>query len=188
MGILETESTRRTRRKNLKRYILGAVAVTGIIAVAAVAPNVLGAMAKVGILPSRRQREYIASARARLVRQGLLIRNEKGLLRLTGKGEAALRRLTLRTYPLMKPRRWDGKWRLLIFDIPEYRRGTRDSIRRTLISLGFARLQDSVWVYPYDCEDLVVLLKADFKIGKDILYIIADAIENDRALKKYFEL
>lgn len=182
------ESARRTRRKNLKRYILGAVAIAGVITVAAVAPNVLGAMAKVGILPSRRQREYIALSRDRLIKQGLLIRNENGLLRLTRKGEAALRKLTLHEYAFKRPRRWDGKWRLLIFDIPEYRKSTRDAIRRTLISLGFARLQDSVWVYPYDCEDLIILLKADFKIGKDVLYIIADAIENDRTLKKYFEL
>ena len=54
--------------------------------------------------------------------------------------------------------------------------------------IGFLRLKDSVWVYPYDCEDLVTLMKADFKIGKDILYIIAETIENDSWLKKEFGL
>ena len=76
----------------------------------------------------------------------------------------------------------------LFFDIPERRRGTREKIRATLITLGFIRLQDSVWVYPYDCEDLILILKADFKIGKDVLYIIADQIEYDAPLRTYFNL
>ena len=77
---------------------------------------------------------------------------------------------------------------MLIFDVREERKSLRDKIRRTLIAIGFERLQYSVWVYPYDCEDLITLLKADFKIGKDLLYIISDSIENDTWLKKRFNL
>ena len=51
---------------------------------------------------------------------------------------------------------------------------------------GFVRLQDSVWIYPYDCEDFMVLLKADFKIGKDVLYMIVDELEGDGRLRKEF--
>ena len=72
--------------------------------------------------------------------------------------------------------------------MPEKRKGLRDKIRLTLNSIGFVKLQDSVWVYPYPCEDLIVLLKADFKIGKDLLYIIADSVENDSELQKLFNL
>jgi len=54
--------------------------------------------------------------------------------------------------------------------------------------IGFVHLQDSVWTYPYDCEDLIVLLKADFKIGKDILYMIVDELEGDWRLRKEFGL
>lgn len=41
-------------------------------------------------------------------------------------------------------------------------------------------------MYPYDCEDLVTLLKADFKIGKELVYMIVENIEYDRDLKKLF--
>ena len=61
-------------------------------------------------------------------------------------------------------------------------------MRRTIESVGFVKLQQSVWVYPYDCEDFITLMKADFKIGKDVLYVIADKIEYDRPLKEMFEL
>ena len=54
--------------------------------------------------------------------------------------------------------------------------------------IGFVRLQDSVWVYPYDCEDLITLLKADFRVGKDVLYLIVDSIENDKYLRAEFNL
>ncbi|MBI2030584.1 CRISPR-associated endonuclease Cas2 [Candidatus Kaiserbacteria bacterium] len=109
-------------------------------------------------------------------------------MRLTSRGEVVFRTLTAHDHTRHKPIRWDGKWRVLIFDIPEYRKGLREKMRRTLTSIGFVRLQDSVWAYPYDCEDLVALLKADFKIGKDVLYLIVEEMEGDRHLRRHFNL
>jgi len=57
-----------------------------------------------------------------------------------------------------------------------------------LHAVGFVLFQKSVWVYPYDCEDFIALLKADFKIGKDMRYLIADTIEGDASLRKAFNL
>jgi len=57
-----------------------------------------------------------------------------------------------------------------------------------LQNVGCVRLQNSVWVYPYDCEEVVELLKANYKIGEELLYIIAEKIEGDQWLKKYFKL
>lgn len=185
MGHLEKESGKRTRRANIKKVILGSVAAAGVISVAVLAPNALGVLRKLGFLPNKRQKEIIRASRERLVRKGLLYYDSNKLY-LTSSGAAALRRLELADYKLQKPKRWDGKWRVLIFDIPEKRRGLRDKVRRTLTTVGFVRLQDSVWLYPYDCEDLIVLLKADFKIGKDLLYLIVDSLENDIAFRKLF--
>lgn len=184
---LEKEVRTRTRRNTLQRAVLGTIAAAGLLGITMVAPNALQALEKLGLIPSRRQPEIIQSSWRRLLAAGLLERQGK-FLRVTQKGEARLRQLELYDYKLKKPRRWDKKWRLLIFDIREERKSLRDKIRRTLISIGFARLQDSVWVYPYDCEDLITLLKADFRVGKDVLYIIADAIENDHQLRKQFGL
>ena len=61
-------------------------------------------------------------------------------------------------------------------------------MRRMLVAMGFLPLQRSVWVYPYDCEDVIVLLKADLRIGKDMLYLIVDELENDKWLRKEFDL
>jgi len=45
-------------------------------------------------------------------------------------------------------RRWDGRWRLVLFDVPESRRSTRDKLRKYLHRHGFGFLQNSVWVTP----------------------------------------
>lgn len=187
MGKQEEETKRRTKKNQLRKLVLNTIAIAGLLSIAALAPNVIGAMGKLGIVPSRRQREYAHASRDRLLKQGLLTR-EKGLLRLTAAGERELRMLQLEEFGSKKARRWDRKWRVLIFDIPEYRKKLREKVRRTLERIGFQRLQDSVWVFPYDCEDLIILLKADFHIGKDLLYMIVDSIENDKYLREQFGL
>ncbi len=187
MGTLEKESANKLRRKNLRHLILHAIAVSGVIGVAMLLPNVFQAFKFFGLVPGRRQRESILTARDRLIAKGLVI-NEVGRLRLTSGGEALLRRLELKEYKTSKPKHWDGRWRVLIFDIPEKRKRLREQIRHTLVMIGFIRLQDSVWLYPYDCENLVTLLKADFKIGRELLYLIVDTLEQDGSYRKHFRI
>ncbi|OGG65771.1 CRISPR-associated endonuclease Cas2 [Candidatus Kaiserbacteria bacterium RIFCSPHIGHO2_02_FULL_55_20] len=187
MGILEEESRQRTRRNDLRLMILSTIKVAGVLGLFMVAPNVLGGMEKLGLLPSTRQKDVVNRSCNQLVRQGLLIWEGKKL-RLTPKGESALRSLELKRYDIPKPRRWDKKWRVLIFDIPEKQRALRNRIRDTLRAIGFMRLQGSVWVYPYDCEDLITLLKADFHVGRSMLYMVVDALEYDTRLRQEFGL
>ena len=184
---LEAESRKRTQRANLNRLILTTVAAAGVLSIMVVAPNVLGVMVKMGLVPHKRQKEFISRARSRLIQQDLL-EYQDNFLRLTPKGKKVLKKLELNDFKTKKPKRWDGKWRVLIFDIPEYRKNLRDKIRLTLRAIGFVRLQDSVWLYPYDCEGLIVFLKADFHVGKDVLYLIVDALEHDTPYRRHFGL
>ncbi|MBI1957272.1 MAG: hypothetical protein HY434_01970 [Candidatus Liptonbacteria bacterium] len=187
MGKLEAEHRRKIRRANLKKIILGVVATAGVLGVAAIAPNALGAMARLGMIPVKRQKEFIINSRNRLIRRGLLA-YQNGLLQLTPEGERILRALEIRDFSLRKPKRWDGKWRMLIFDIAEKKKRVREQIRHSLFQIGFVRVQDSVWLFPYDCEDVITLLKADFHLGKEVLYVITDAIENDSVFRRHFSI
>src|SRR3989338_9084978 len=183
MGKLEE----RNRKESLQKLILDSVATVGILSIGLMAPNVIGAMSKMGILPKSRQREYISSSAIKLVKRGLLKFKNRSY-QLTTKGEKALRRWELSNHRLRKPKKWDSKWRMIIFDIPEKKRRVRKQITLLFNQAGFHRLQDSVWVYPYDCEDIIGLLKTDFGIRKDVLYVIANEIENDRHLRYEFGL
>ncbi len=187
MTKLEVQTKKRKQRAAIKKIILNTVAVAGLLSVALVAPNVLGAMAKAGMLPHKQQKSVIDRSRERLLKHGFL-KYIDGRLQLTDKGVAELQKLERANFSLKKPKKWDGLWRVLIFDVPESMRSTREKLRRTLRSVGFIRLQDSVWLYPYDCEDFVVLLKSDFKIGKNMLYLIVESMENDLPHKKHFGL
>jgi DNA-binding transcriptional regulator PaaX len=89
---------------------------------------------------------------------------------------------------LSKKRRWNGRWRVVIFDVPERRRKIRDRLRILIQETGFVRLQDSVWFFPYDCEEFIALLKAELKIGSAVLYMVVEEIENDKHLREHFGL
>ncbi len=188
MGKLEKESYKRNRGVNLQRAVLKSVAMAGVVSVAVVAPNALRVLKLLGVdkMLNRNTRQGINVSRRRLIENGFLSYPKDGFIRLTKKGEQKLYELEKHDYKLPHPKKWDKKWRVLIFDIPEKKRLLRDKVRVTLSSIGFKHLQDSVWVYPHDCEDLITLIKADFKIGKDLLYLIVDSIENDRSLREWF--
>ena len=180
---------KKVKKANIQKIILESVKLAGLIGIATVAPNVLGAMKKMGFITHPRQIESIKRSRDNLIERGLL-ENKNGQLKITNGGKRYLFKcLSLGdNKKLNAHKKWDKKWRVLIFDIPETRRFDGDNIRHSLVSIGFMRLQDSVWVYPYNCEDLISLLKADTETGEDVLYMIVEAIENDEPIKKYFGL
>lgn len=75
------------------------------------------------------------------------VRNRKDrVLRLTEKGR--LRAMEGRDPEACWSRPWDGKWRMVLFDIPEKDRRIRAVLRRSLAAAHFGYLQNSVWVSP----------------------------------------
>jgi DNA-binding transcriptional regulator PaaX len=188
MSKLENELRVEVRRTKINKAVLATILGAGILAMAVVAPNTLSLLGSIG----PRNRKFRAEKTlTRLINKGyvsITTKNGQKHVSLTSKGELLAHSMDEGRIHLKPQKSWDGKWRMLIFDIPEKKRFVRDRIRNTLNSIGFVRLQDSVWVYPYDCEDLITLLKIDFKIGREMLYIIADKIENDIALRKNFGL
>jgi len=184
---------KRSKKLNYTKIVLQIVCVAGIVSIAVLAPNAIQAIAVFtkNDKSNRRYKTHTPKVITRLARQGYIIfeKTEKGTFaKLSEKGKELLSLYELGEYKIPTPKKWDRKFRIIIFDIKEYRRGTRDKLREYLDRLGFVRLQNSVWVYPYNCSEVMTLLKASFRIGRDILYIEADSIENDKWLRKHFEL
>ena len=189
MGNLETEVKKEIRATKIQKAILQTIATAGILSVALLAPNALQALKMFGLSKKiKMNREHsINASRKRLVEKGLVEYSKNGMLFLTSLGQKRLEQIERMEYKVKIPQKWDGKWRVLIFDIKEKKRSVRDKIRITLNHIGFIKLQNSVWVFPYDCEDLITLLKADFGIGREVLYMIVDKIENDDILRRHFK-
>lgn len=165
--------------------ILAVIAVSGIMATAFVAPGALQ------ILRLFKKKKYYCQARVNtclnnLIKKGFILRQAGGKLSLSPKGELRLLKYQEELFP--KRKKWDGKWHIVIFDIWEKSKKKRDFLRRELIEFGFIKLQNSVWVSPYDCEEYINLLKTDIGLGRGVVYIIADKIDNQSNLKNRFGL
>ena len=92
---------------------------------------------------------------------------------------------------VQKQGKWDGRWRIIIFDVAENRRNSRDFLRKRLKWLGFKELQKSVWIFPYDIKKELqeaLSICGGYDIGGDIRFMTVDKIEADKDLKEYFNL
>lgn len=189
MGLLEKESKKRRRKGEIQKALLGAIGVSGLLLVAMAAPNALQLLTK---LPHNKYRfnNQAKTALSRLKSRGLIrFTNEGGkhYAEITSAGRRELMRSEGRMAQHVARKKWDKRWRIVMFDIPERRRKARDQLRARMRSLGFFRLQDSAWTYPHDCEDVIALLKTELHLGSAVLYLIAD-IDNDRKLREEFGL
>lgn len=187
---------RGNRRIPFQTIILGTLSITGILATALVAPSAVRLfdyLNPISRTNTIRFNQRVTQALLRLERRGLIeVRGEgrKREVHLTPRGERVVDRLYAGAYAIPLPARWDGKWRLVMFDVPEKRKKVRDTLRMLLRTAGFIHFQDSAWIQPYPCDELVTLLRSHLGSGKgEIRYLTASFIdESDYAFRKHFGL
>lgn len=192
MGNVELRAKKLRRMGYVQNAVLATVGIAGILAVTMIAPNIFQAFPRIMGKKRYKLAFQARTAVSRLVVRGFVRFVERGgkkFLEITNEGARALA-IEQEKIRLMAARkkRWDKRYRIVMFDISQKRKGDRDIVRSFIRECGFLRLQDSVWVFPYDCEELITLLKADMRIGKDVLYAVVESIENDGWIKKHFNL
>lgn len=89
---------------------------------------------------------------------------------------------------IKKPEKWDGKWRIILFDIPDKRRKGRDALRYHLKKIGFYKYQESVFVHPFDCKNEADYLIEFYNLRRFVRFIVADYLDNELELKARFSL
>lgn len=182
------------RRVKIKNLILRSLAVAGVISIALMAPKMTRLLKELDRPAKNRAQLYrrITQGIKRLEQDGLVtVSGEyaKRRVEITEKGRKLMERIEFGEYVIPEPAFWDGKWRVLIFDIKEKRRRTRTQLRRLLQGVGFVWVQDSVWVYPYPCDEFVSLVRAHLKSGVGEMRIfVAEALESDKVLREHFRL
>lgn len=112
--------------------------------------------------------------------------NGKKFVRLTKKGQ--LEALLSKAVGSRLPRRPDGKWRLLMFDIPESSRQKRDLLRQLLKQNGFRKLQSSVFVSPFPLHSEAVMYLKESGLIDYIRMMRVDLMDDESSLKKMFQL
>lgn len=87
------------------------------------------------------------------------------------------------------PKQWDGRWRLVLFDIEESRRLARNAFTIKLRKLGFYKLQKSVWVYPYPCSNEITEIQKAYNLEHhDIVLAEVTSLNRETSLKEYFKI
>ena len=107
---------------------------------------------------------------------------------ITKQGKEVALRYDIDTVKLKRPSRWDGKWRLIIFDIPSDKKQAREAFRKKLSELGVYPLQKSVFLTPYPCEKEIEFIATIFEIRQYILLLYVSAFEGEEKFRHRFNL
>ena len=135
------------------------------------------------------ERARIKQLLNRLKRKKFLkIQNNKENVTLTQKGRKYTQKYEIDKIVLTKTKKWDKKWRVIIFDIPESKRNARYALSRKLKNLNCYLLQKSVYIFPYACFNEINIILEYFDVSKYVFYIEAQKINDDRKLRKFFKL
>lgn len=110
------------------------------------------------------------------------------ILTLSEDGKRRILKYHIDGLKIEKPKRWDGLWRIVIFDIPEKEKGGREVLREKLKRLGFYQLQKSCFIHPYECKNEVDFIAEYFQISHYVNFILAQDVEGAQQLKKFFDL
>ncbi len=83
---------------------------------------------------------------------------------------------------------WDGKWRIITYDIATAKKWQREIFRQTLKKMNFLKLQKSVYLTPFRCIDEIEYLRQVCGVGDEVVIITVQGIEKEQAYKEYFGL
>jgi len=143
-----------------------------------------------GSSPARISSEIRNLKRSKLIKK--IIRTKKGeyVIELTEKGRLKAIEYNILKRLEIKDKKWDGKWRVLFFDVPEQLRNGRNALRWKIKKLGFFELQKSVFVVPYECKKGIDLIAKHFNLERYIYYGILEIAgeEINKKLKDHFRL
>lgn len=179
-------------RSEIVKDVLKTMLVVGVVCIAAQSPYFTRNLIKGFRKWKKYPRQKIYDTFYYLKKHGYLrleIKNCQIYIYLTEEGKRKAGWLQIDNLRIKKPMKWDKKWRIIIFDIPNIKNLYREAFRGKLKELGFCQLQKSVWIHPFDCEAEIELLRNFFGLNlKELRLIVAEKIGEETELKNYFHL
>lgn len=184
---LDSDSGYATATKVVFAVLLAA----GVLTIAAMAPNIFMIFGKRKRF-ERYSDKQLRNAYYGLKRQRLIevVKEEDDniTVKLNYKNKTKIKKFSLDIISIPRAKKWDGKWRVVIFDIPVKYNNARTAMTDELKRLDLYQLQKSVWVFPYPCEDEILFVANFFEVDRFVNILLAENIESDYKLKKFFDL
>lgn len=176
------------------KFVLMGLAVGAVAFGGAMLPGVLKILSefnKLGKNEEKYNKKEIENAVQNLRRQKFIEimsnYNGKTKIKLTNKGKERLVEISFDTLEIKKPKKWDGKWRMIIFDIPDRFKLAREALREKIRELGLCQLQKSVWIHPFECEDEILFIAETFEIERYVEIITVEKFMHENIARRLFE-
>lgn len=180
------------KRGDITKIILATIGFAGIMTIAAVAPNSLQMLELFGLGKKKYKPRSAYHALKRMQKRRLIEiikeKDDKIIISITEKGKKRLLEYNIDDMKIKRPEKWDKKWRVVSFDIPEKRKKSREALREKLKDFDFYPLQKSLFVLPFPCRDEIDFIAEIFQIQNNITYFETSKISNEYKLRKYFDL
>ncbi|MGZ6004888.1 MAG: hypothetical protein ACXWLH_01930 [Candidatus Saccharimonadales bacterium] len=172
---------------NLLRFAVGG----GLLATILIAPNAVQIFDKparkyLNSLDKRARQRELSRILTYMKSREFIAENYQHGLTVTKKGLRRIERRNFDNLTIEQPTKWDNTWRLVLFDIPQKYKHSRDALSLKIRELGFKPLQKSAWVHPFPCRDEITLVCQTYKIERFVSYLEISHIDNESALKKKF--
>ncbi|HUK88778.1 MAG TPA: PaaX family transcriptional regulator C-terminal domain-containing protein [Blastocatellia bacterium] len=135
----------------------------------------------------------VRAAVARVTQQGWIeakTKSNKRYYALTERGRRRMAEAAERIYKF-KREHWDGRWRILVYNIPEKKHELRSQIRQELKWLGWGSLSNSAWITPNNIVDRTIEHLKSYRIDKYVEIFDATHLafsEDQELLKKCWDL
>lgn len=132
---------------------------------------------------------YLKRTLKRLEKEKLVqIKDDKDhqIVEITNRGRRRILKYALDELAIGKPKFWDGKWRLISYDIPGRYKGLRKVFREYLRNWGFYPLHESVFLHAYPCGKQVEFLREYLGLGEYVRFFSVSRIENDKLFRDFF--
>ncbi|MDO8552342.1 MAG: hypothetical protein Q7S01_02295 [bacterium] len=182
---LNNKSRRERTVQVLKMIAIGAL----IIGIGAVpSPRAMSKLlSELALGDNQRNRKYAGRKIRELKKRGYL--EEHGVrYAVSDKGQEILSREHITNLVIPRPRKWNGKWHFIMFDIPLTDSYARQALNKILLGMGLVQYQQSVLIYPYPIKETVLHVCRFYKVARYVSFVTAEDIDGFDKLKRQFGL
>lgn len=107
---------------------------------------------------------------------------------LSENGKTKALSYNLEKIKIRRPEKWDGYWRIVMFDVPEKLKKVREALRYHLKRFGFHEFQKSVFISPFPCQKEIEYLTEFYNARRFVRFMEVRKIDNELDLEKRFDL
>ncbi len=180
------------KKGELAKEILKGLAIGGLIIASFALPNLPQVFSLFGV-KNAKDRYRIKRTMRTLQKQKLIEiyeKDDKEIIKITVNGEKRVLIYKFDDIKITRPKKWDGSWRIISFDIPEKHRKGRKALSNKLNDMEIYPLQKSVFICPFPCEDEIDFISEILNIRKYIHFFIAQKIDprDEIILKNHYNL